>query len=177
MNWLKQIMALPNSWQGVIQDTASTATLCSILTAREKFTNFHINKNGFEGFTNFRIYCSAQTHSSIDKAVKIAGIGAKNLVKIEVNDDLSINTEALEKLTKSSVDFILSDVRMPKMGGMELLKEARKQGVKTPIALYTGDCDFSEDDVFKNGGQALLDKPIDFTKMADLLDRVAKQWI
>ncbi len=103
MNWFKSMMNLPQNWQGVIQDTASTATLCAILTAREKFTNYQINKNGFEGFTGFRIYCSVQTHSSIDKAVKIAGIGAKNLVKIAVNDDLSINIDALESAIQTDL--------------------------------------------------------------------------
>ena len=96
MNWLKEMMNLPQHWEGVIQDTASTATLCALLTAREKASQFKINKTGFENAAKYRIYCSSQTHSSIDKAVKIAGFGVNNLIKVDVNDDLTINPKALE---------------------------------------------------------------------------------
>lgn len=96
MNWLKTMMNLPQHWEGVIQDTASTATLCAVLTAREKASQYNINQNGFENAAKYRIYCSTQTHSSIDKAVKIAGLGVENLVKIDVNDELSIDPKALE---------------------------------------------------------------------------------
>lgn len=98
MNWLKTMMNLPQHWEGVIQDTASTATLCALLTAREKASQFQINQNGFENKNKkkYRIYCSSQAHSSIDKAVKIAGFGVENLVKVAVNDDLTIDAKALE---------------------------------------------------------------------------------
>lgn len=104
MNWLKQIMALPNSWQGVIQDTASTASLAALLTAREKLSDYKINESGFENAPTYRVYCSTQTHSSIDKAVKIAGLGIENLVKVAVNDDLTINAKALESAILEDID-------------------------------------------------------------------------
>ena len=44
MNWLKKMTGLPEHFEGVIQDTASTSTLCAILTAREKLTGFQVNK-------------------------------------------------------------------------------------------------------------------------------------
>lgn len=96
MNWLKEMCALPAEWEGVIQDTASSATLCAILSAREQASEFAVNKAGFEGFTDFRVYCSTETHSSIDKAVKIAGIGAANLVKVAVDDEMGMDPAALE---------------------------------------------------------------------------------
>ena len=68
----------------MIQDTASTATLAAILTAREKITVFSINNDGLQEIGILRVYCSEQTHSSVEKAVKIAGIGRKNLVKLGV---------------------------------------------------------------------------------------------
>ncbi|MEM9324097.1 MAG: aminotransferase class V-fold PLP-dependent enzyme [Bacteroidota bacterium] len=86
MNWLKQLMALPKDWHGVIQDTASTGTLVALLTAREQMTGFQVNEEGFEG-RRLRIYCSSETHSSIDKAVRIAGFGSNNLVKIPVDPE------------------------------------------------------------------------------------------
>lgn len=95
MNWLRQMIGLPYYFEGVIQDTASTATLCSILSAREKYSDYTINSSGFGGY-DFTVYCSSEAHSSIEKAVKIAGIGKANLRKIPVKDDFSMETEALE---------------------------------------------------------------------------------
>jgi aromatic-L-amino-acid decarboxylase len=95
MEWLKEIMNLPTHWHGVIQDTASTATLVSLLTAREEISSGKINSEGFS-HNRFRVYCSSQTHSSIDKAVKVAGIGIDNLIKIDVNSQLAMNPKALD---------------------------------------------------------------------------------
>ena len=86
MNWLREMTGLPSSFEGVIQDSASTATLAAILTAREKTSNFSINSNGVANAGTLKVYCSEQTHSSVDKAVRISGIGSKNLVKISVKD-------------------------------------------------------------------------------------------
>ena len=97
MEWLKQMMGLPADWHGVIHDTASAATLIAILSAREKYSNFQVNEKGFGNYENFRVYCSTETHSSIDKAVKIAGIGRANLVKVDVDDALRLKPHALQQ--------------------------------------------------------------------------------
>ncbi len=94
MEWLQHAMGIPKSWEGVIQDTASSATLVAILTAREKVTHFQANETGVP--PNLRVYCSTQTHSSIEKAVKIAGIGRRNLIKIPVDRQLRMRPAALE---------------------------------------------------------------------------------
>ncbi len=99
MNWLKQITGLPQAFHGVIQDTASTATLCAILTARESLSDFNINNEGFSG-QRFRVYCSEEAHSSVEKAVKIAGIGSRNLVKIKTDAAFALIPEELEKAIK-----------------------------------------------------------------------------
>lgn len=95
LDWLGREMGIPSGWSGVIQDTASTATLAAILTAREQVSSFEINTLGFANQPTFRVYCSTETHSSIEKAVKIAGIGSRNLVKISVDDNMAMNTEVL----------------------------------------------------------------------------------
>ena len=95
MNWLRDMIGLPASFEGVIQDTASTATLAAILTAREKITGFNINTDGFKDSPELRVYSSLQTHSSVEKAVKIAGFGKKNLVKIGVREDFSMDPDKL----------------------------------------------------------------------------------
>lgn len=96
-DWLRDAKGIDSSWKGVIHDTASTATLSAILTAREKATRFQINEKGFSGNQVFRIYSSSHVHSSIDKAVKIAGIGVQNLVRIPVDENFSMIPSELEK--------------------------------------------------------------------------------
>ena len=95
--WLKEMLGLPNDFTGVIQDTASTATLCSLLTAREVRTGFEIGHSGFKGTEKFTIYCSTETHSSIEKAIKIAGFGKDSLRKIAVDDKFAMIHTNLDK--------------------------------------------------------------------------------
>jgi len=104
MLWLRRLLGLPNDFEGVIQDTASTATLVSILTAREHYSNYDINRNGFNSAENYRIYCSTEAHSSIEKAVKISGIGKSNLVKIPVDDEFKM-------LPYELADAIIMDIQ------------------------------------------------------------------
>lgn len=104
MNWLKDMLGLPSSFEGVIQDTASTATLASILTAREKSTRYRVNKAGLSKENRLRIYSSTETHSSIEKAVKIAGLGKENLVKVGTDDQLRLDPEKLEMAVKNDIN-------------------------------------------------------------------------
>jgi len=103
LNWLRDLISLPSCFEGVIQDTASTATLAAIITAREKITGFRINNDGAKDEKALRVYCSEQTHSSVEKAVKIAGIGKKNLVKIGVKDDFSMDTDMLKRTVEDDL--------------------------------------------------------------------------
>jgi aromatic-L-amino-acid decarboxylase len=96
-DWLRDAKGIDSSWKGVIHDTASTATLSAILTAREKASHYQINEKGFVGDKVFRVYSSSHVHSSIDKAIKIAGLGVQNLVRIPVNQDFAMIPEELEK--------------------------------------------------------------------------------
>ena len=103
MNWLKTMTGLPSSWHGVIQDTASTSTLAALLSAREKITAYGINENGFSGNEKLRVYCSTETHSSVEKAVKIAGIGRRNLVKIATDSNFRMDSELLKKAISDDI--------------------------------------------------------------------------
>ncbi len=103
MNWLKGMTGLPRNFQGVIQDSASTATLVAILNAREKHSEFQVNEKGMKWFDNFRVYCSTETHSSIEKAVKVAGIGSQNLVKIGVDDQFRLDPRLLKSAIESDL--------------------------------------------------------------------------
>ncbi|MCK5004215.1 MAG: aspartate aminotransferase family protein [Candidatus Aminicenantes bacterium] len=103
MKWVANLINLPDGFTGVIQDTASTATLCSILTAREKYSGFNVNDKGISNNMKFRVYCSSEAHSSIDKAVRISGIGSENLIKVGVDDNFALRSEELEELIKKDI--------------------------------------------------------------------------
>ena len=95
VDWLRQSLGLPDGFTGTIHDSATTATLSAILTMREQALNWVGLTKGLQGQQRLRIYASDQTHSSVDKAVRIAGIGQENLVKIATDASLSMVPEAL----------------------------------------------------------------------------------
>ena len=97
IDWLRQAVGLPDGFRGTLQDSATTATFCAVLTMREKALNWAGIGQGLSGAPRLRIYASAQTHSSIDKAVQLAGIGKDNLVKIPTRPDHGMNPQELEK--------------------------------------------------------------------------------
>lgn len=96
MDWLQEMLGLPGQWAGAIHDTASTATLVALLMAREMHSRFQVNQQGLYDQPRFRVYASAQVHSSIDKDMRIAGLGMDNLVKIPVDETYAMIPEALE---------------------------------------------------------------------------------
>lgn len=99
LDWLVPMLGLPEKFLssseggGVIQDTASSANLCALLAARERATQFASNQKGCDG--RLVAYASTQTHSSVEKAAKIAGIGSDNLRVIEVDEKFAMRPGAL----------------------------------------------------------------------------------
>lgn len=104
MEWLRDMTGLPSYFEGVIQDSASSATLAALITAREKATGFASNSEGLYPSGRLRIYCSTQAHSSVEKGTGIAGFGRSNLVKIKVRDDFSIDTVALREAVEKDIE-------------------------------------------------------------------------
>jgi len=103
MEWLRDMLGLPQHFTGVIQDTASTATLVALLTAREVVSDFRINQSGWQGDEKYRIYASSQAHSSIDKAVRIAGFGIDNLIKIGVDENYAMIPSQLAQAIRQDI--------------------------------------------------------------------------
>ena len=105
MDWLVGMLGLPEKFLssstggGVIQDTASSAALCALLAARERATNYVSNQKGCDG--RLVAYVSTQTHSSLQKAAMIAGIGVDNLRAIEVDQNLALRPDALARQIKA----------------------------------------------------------------------------
>jgi len=101
LDWLAEMMNMPEQFRststggGVIQDTASTAALTAIIAARERATGFQANAKGYS--EKLIAYISTQTHSSVEKGIKIAGIGKNNLRLIDVDENFSMRPELLKK--------------------------------------------------------------------------------
>ncbi len=101
LDWLVDMLGLPDYFKssstggGVIQDTASSSALCALLAARERASKRRTNRVGIQG--TMVAYTSSQAHSSIEKAVKIAGIGAENLRLIDVDEAFAMQPEALAR--------------------------------------------------------------------------------
>jgi aromatic-L-amino-acid/L-tryptophan decarboxylase len=101
LDWLVHMLDLPekflstSSGGGVIQDTASSASLCALLAARERATNFASNRYGCDG--KLVGYTSSQAHSSLEKGAQVAGIGRDNLRLIKVDENFAMRPEALAR--------------------------------------------------------------------------------
>ena len=98
MEWLRRMLDLPEGFTGVLQDTASTATLMALLSARERATGGAAGAAGL-GASGARltVYASDQAHSSVDKGVKLAGYGLEQLRHLAVDDAFALKPEALER--------------------------------------------------------------------------------
>lgn len=101
LDWLVTMLGLPEKFLssstggGVIQDTASSAALCALLAARERATDYSSNQKGCDG--RIVAYVSTQTHSSLQKAAMISGLGVSNLRTIEVDENFAMRPEALAR--------------------------------------------------------------------------------
>ncbi|TPI81875.1 pyridoxal-dependent decarboxylase [Mesorhizobium sp. B2-8-9] len=97
VDWMRQALGLPEGFSGVIQDSASSATLAAVLTMRERALDWQGNKKGLAGQAKLRVYSSDQVHTSIDRAIWVSGIGEDNLVRIPVAGRFrAMDTHALE---------------------------------------------------------------------------------
>jgi aromatic-L-amino-acid/L-tryptophan decarboxylase len=97
LGWLRRLIGLPDTFEGVIYDTASIATMTAIVAARE-VAIADVRRRGLAGRADVprvRVYCSDQTHSSIDKAVIAVGLGHESLRKIPTDDRFTMRTDAL----------------------------------------------------------------------------------
>ena len=133
LDWLSEMLQLPEKFKSssdggaVIQDTASSAALSAILAAREKKTNYETNDSGSLG--NLVAYVSMHTHSSVEKAIKIAGIGKNNLRLIGVDENLAMRPDLLETAIKNDLQnglipfFVCATVGTTSTNAMDPLPE------------------------------------------------------
>ena len=103
-DWLRQMIGLSATWSGVIQDTASTSTLVALLCARERATNYSLARGGLQ--TEARpvvVYASSHSHSSVEKAALLAGVGREHLRLIAHDAAYAMRADALEEAIAADV--------------------------------------------------------------------------
>jgi aromatic-L-amino-acid decarboxylase len=106
LDWLLQMMGLPDEFEGIIYDTASVSTMHAIAAARER-ANLKIRELGMSGRDDLpllRVYCSEHVHSSIDKSVITLGLGTRSLRKIAVNERFEMRADALANAIDEDVE-------------------------------------------------------------------------
>ncbi|OGU54828.1 MAG: amino acid decarboxylase [Ignavibacteria bacterium RBG_13_36_8] len=99
LDWLRQLVGLPEKFWGIIYDTASVSSMHAIACAREQ-ANLNIREKGMTGrndLPRLRLYASEHAHSSIDKGALTLGIGLEGIKKIPVDEEFRMIPEALEK--------------------------------------------------------------------------------
>jgi aromatic-L-amino-acid/L-tryptophan decarboxylase len=147
LDWLAQMIGLPPGLAAVIQDTASTATLCAMLSARERTTGLGSNEDGFRA--PLTVYASEEAHSSIEKGVKIAGFGRKNLRRIPTDDAFALLPDRLEEAIRRDKEAgltpacVVATVGTTSSGGLDPLRPigeiCRRHGVWLHVdAAYAG---------------------------------------
>jgi aromatic-L-amino-acid decarboxylase len=133
LDWLAEMLQLPEKFRSisvggaVIQDTASSAALTAVLAARERKTNYQTNDTGNLG--NLVAYVSGHTHSSVEKAIKIAGIGKNNLRLIGVDENLAMRSDLLERAIQVDLEaglipfFVCASVGTTSTNAMDPITE------------------------------------------------------
>jgi aromatic-L-amino-acid decarboxylase len=103
-DWMRQMVGLSAAWSGVIQDTASSCTLVSLLCARERSTDFCLDRAGLQAERQpLTAYASSQSHSSVEKAALLAGFGRANLRLVAHDKTYALDPEALEKAIREDI--------------------------------------------------------------------------
>jgi len=102
--WLRRMLGLSEAWSGVIADTASTSTLVALLCARERATGFAMARDGVTAGPALSVYCSEQSHSSVEKAALLAGFGRAHVRRVPVDDAYAMRPERLARAVAADLE-------------------------------------------------------------------------
>jgi aromatic-L-amino-acid/L-tryptophan decarboxylase len=103
MGWLRQMIGLPETFSGVVQDTASTSALTALLCARERTSDFAQNRGGLAGEAPMTVYASDQAHSSIEKGALLAGFGKEHLRLVPTDANHALRLDLLARAVDEDV--------------------------------------------------------------------------
>jgi aromatic-L-amino-acid decarboxylase len=108
MDWLVELLGLPERFLstgqggGVIQDSASSATLCALLAARDRATKGAVNRVGLD--RRLAVYATSQAHSSLEKAARIAGLGSEAVRSVAVDGVHAMRPDDLQRLVEEDLN-------------------------------------------------------------------------
>lgn len=103
-DWFRQMCGLSDGWSGVIQDTASSCTLVSLLCAREKTSGYSASAGGLQAADQpLTVYCSGQAHSSVDKAALLAGFGRANIRPVPQDAAYALQASELRRMIEEDL--------------------------------------------------------------------------
>ena len=146
LDWLVDMLGMPSKFKsneiggGVIQDTASSSTLIALIGAREYASKGEFNSNTTN--TELSSYVSSHSHSSIEKAIKVAGLGNNSLRVISVDSDFAMIPDELEKQIKDDIEngvkpaFVCASVGTTNTTAMDPIEEIGKICKKYDIWLH-----------------------------------------
>ncbi len=104
-DWMRQMVGLSPAWKGVIYDTASTASLIALLCARERTSNFSLDRGGLQSEPRpLTVYASTQSHSSIEKAALLAGFGRENVRAVPVDEQFAMCPKSLTEAIRLDIE-------------------------------------------------------------------------
>jgi aromatic-L-amino-acid decarboxylase len=105
LDWLRQLLGLPDAFTGALQDTASSSTLLALLAARERATGLAFAERGAgaPGADRLVAYASEEAHSSVEKAARLAGYGQANLRRVATDSALALRPERLAAALEADV--------------------------------------------------------------------------
>jgi len=146
LDWLVNMLGLPDKFLststggGVIQDTASSAVLCAVVAAREMATNNMSNKKGVKG--DLIAYTSKEAHSSVEKAIRISGIGSDNLRLVDTDESFAMKPDVLEAMIQEDKRrglkpfFVSSTVGTTSSNGIDPVYEIGRIAKKEDLWLH-----------------------------------------
>ena len=103
-DWMRRMTGLSDDWTGTIHDTASTASFVALLCARERTTDFSLQRGGLQSEDRpLVVYASMESHSSVEKAALLAGFGRDHLRSIAVDETFAMRPEALRAALEEDV--------------------------------------------------------------------------
>jgi aromatic-L-amino-acid decarboxylase len=104
-HWFRQMVGLSDAWVGVINDTASTSSLVSLICAREKTTGYSLDRGGLQAEDSpLIVYTTSANHSSVEKGALLAGFGRDNVRMVAMDALFAMRPEALEKSIRADLE-------------------------------------------------------------------------
>ncbi len=98
LDWCKEMLGFPLEASGLLVSGCSMANLVGLTVARNAMAGFNLRQEGLQASRHrMTFYCSTETHSSVQKAIELLGLGAEYLRQVPVNEEFQIDLAALQQ--------------------------------------------------------------------------------